>query len=209
MEVSQILVQAAELLLRDQQNHKSQVLAAMCFLLAERYADVLSLLNQLLTPPEHPQEHRAFWLGQLESFRSLYLSDRRRSHVRAVLEQQNKMALVETSRTLVQLNAFFAHVQQGRHEQAWAILDRELQLLPTSRSDLVAKEEAYYKLDPLVQKAFPVLLEGTMQMLHQEQPSSQIGATSFDRMCGHGAVETDSRTRQTPRDSVGVGGYCG
>jgi hypothetical protein len=164
--VAQVLIEAAELLLSDHQKNNERIgLAAMCYMLAERYADVLSLLNQLICPPEQPDDQRSFWLGQLDEFGSRYLSTR--THVVQVLEKHNNMSLVETSRTLVELNAFFLHLKDGRHEQAWAIVDR-LHLLPKTRTDLPAKENAYYDLDPLVQKAFPALLVGAMEMLQAE-----------------------------------------
>ena len=114
-------------------------------MLAERYADLLALLNQLLSPPETPDSQRPFWLTQMDEFRDHYLT--KRTHVVRVLEEQGKMSLAETSRTLVQLNAFFEHVRNQRYEQAWAIINA-FDLLPSSSADMASKERAYHSLAP-------------------------------------------------------------
>jgi len=170
-EITILLGEAAELLLRGEQQEskntdsRSTGLAAMCYMLAERYSDVLSLLNQLLCPPDKPDEQRLFWLGQVEEFRSNFLS--KRTHVVQVLEQQGNLSLVETSRTLVELNAFFVRHREGRSEEAWQIVEG-LQLLPTSETDLTVKEMSYQQRDSLVKACFPAVLQASMEMLHQE-----------------------------------------
>ena len=171
-EIAQILGETADILLQDLRQHsdtdrgqRSLALALMCYMLAERYADLLALLNQLLSPPETPDSQRSFWLTQMDEFRGLYLT--KRTHVVRALEEQGKMSLAETSRTLVQFNTFFEHVRNQQYEQAWAIIDA-FDLLPASSADMAAKERAYHSLAPVVQSSFGAILVSAMEMLHAE-----------------------------------------
>lgn len=169
-EIGLLLGDAAELLLRanspsQQADTRSIGLAAMCYMLAERYADVLALLNQTLCPPDSPDDQRTFWLSQCEEFRSLYLSSR--THVTQVLERQGQLHVAETTRVLIELNSFFRFQRERRHDSAWKVLD-DVQLLPVSRSDLLVKEQAYKALDPLVQQSFPAVMVSCLEMLCQD-----------------------------------------
>ena len=171
-EIESLLSQAAEMLLNNRgaataaSNDRSLGLAVMCYMLAERYADVVGLLNQALCPPDQPDEFRAKWMSELADFRQRYLSSRP-THVLHVLESQGQMAVVETSHILSELNAFFQQYRDGHFEQAWKTV-QALQLLPQSSSDLTAREHTYRQLDPLVQQAFPAVLQACMDMLYRE-----------------------------------------
>jgi hypothetical protein len=133
--------------------------------LAGRYADVLSLLNQLLSPPNEPNESRQFWLEQTKAFHSHYLA--KRTHVLGVLEQDNQLHLIKTSRIMIDLNAFFERLRADQFEEALSISE-SLQLLPASQNDVAAKETAYQGLNILVKQAYPFFLVGAMQTLYSE-----------------------------------------
>jgi nuclear pore complex protein Nup93 len=165
MEVSSILSEAAELLLRERGDRQKTANAIMCFMLAERYGDVLAVLNELLSPPQKPDEDRAFWLTQVQKFHTHYLA--KRTHVLEVLERENKMALIRTSRILVDLNAFERLRSERKSNEAWNIVEG-LNLLPLKNSDLTSMESGYRVLDPLVKQAFPWLIVGATDILFNE-----------------------------------------
>lgn len=166
-EISMLLAEAAEMMLHgsyQQGTSKSDStgLAAMCFMLAGRYRDVVGLLNKMICPPEKAEENRTFWLQQVNDFQAAYLD--KKTQVLVALEKDG-LKLVETNRTLVKLNKFFVAHLQGQFEEAWRIIE-ELNLLPNSQADLGAKERVYQSLDPLIKQSFPALLVASMEMLH-------------------------------------------
>ncbi len=168
-EVSMLLAEAAELMLHgNYQQGTSKThsvgLAAMCYMLAGRYNDVVSLLNQMISPPEKTDENRTFWLQQVKDFRDTYLS--KKTEVSVALERDGTQML-ETNNILVELNKFFIAQQQGQFQEAWSMIDR-LNLLPTAQADLGSKERSYQSLDPLVKQSFPAILVASMEMLHAD-----------------------------------------
>lgn len=172
-EISSILAEAAEQLLRDKGDAQRTGAAAMCYMLAGQYVDVLRLLSQLLSPPDRPDSNRQFWIEQAKSFHKHYLS--KRSHVVEMLEKQKAMSVVKTNEKLLALNEYFGLVQSGRMDEAWAVADR-VGLLPKSPSDLVAKEASYQSLDPLVKEALPALVVAAVETLSREHRRVKVQA---------------------------------
>ena len=68
---------------------------------------------------------------------------------------------------MLELNAFFQHIQERRSRKAWSIAER-LQLLPTSNADVQARASDYQSLDAVVKQAYPALLVGVMDIMHEE-----------------------------------------
>lgn len=121
---------------------------------------------QLLSPPDRPDDDRAFWMEQTESFHTNYTDVP--THVLQVLEEKPQdKATIETSRTLIQLNRFFALLQAGRALEAWQVAE-PLQLWPNNHSDLASKDSGLKRMDPLVRAALPELLVGAVFIMHQE-----------------------------------------
>jgi hypothetical protein len=165
-EITALLGEAADILSSREKGDRQKIgSAAMCFMLAGRYADVLSLLNQLLSPPNEPNEDRQFWLEQTQAFHSHYLA--KRTHVSEVLERDGQRDLVKTSRTMMDLNAFFARLRAEQFQEALSIAE-SLQLLPASQNDVASKETEYQGLNALVKQAYPYFLVGAMETLYSE-----------------------------------------
>lgn len=164
-ERSRILAEASTLLSSDRNHQQRMAVAVMCLVLAERYDDALGLMNELLSPAQSIDRDRAFWMEQVTLFLQQYLD--KRTHVGEVLERENKLSLVRTTRLLLDLNVFFDHVRNGRHDRSFADADR-LHLLPTTDADRKRLEIDYRDMDPLIQKVYPFLLEATMQNLRSE-----------------------------------------
>jgi hypothetical protein len=165
-ELASILVEAADILSASKGDQRKTGHAVKCLMLAERYGDVLSLFNELLSPPNERDKDRKFWLDQVNDFHSNYLS--KRTHVLEVLEREGKAALIRTSRMLVDLNLFFdCYGHGGSEEECWRVAER-LQLLPTSASDRDAKESEYRGMDPLIKESFPAFLVAVMGILRKE-----------------------------------------
>lgn len=179
-EISAVLGEAADILSREKSDRQKLGSAAMCFMLAGRYADVLSLLNQLLSPPNEPNEDRQFWLEQTKAFHSHYLA--KRTHVLDVLEEDNQLYLIKTSRTMIDLNAFFERLRADQFEEALAISEG-LQLLPASQNDVASKETAYQGLNIHIKQAYPFFLVGAMQALYSEHRRIKL-----DRQAGASPV---------------------
>jgi hypothetical protein len=165
-EVSKILVEASIILSAMKGDRHKTGLAVMCLMLAERYGDVLSMLNDLLCPTDKQDGDRQFWIEQVKSFHSHYLE--RRTHVLDVLEREKKDHLIHTSKVLLDLNKFFECLSHGRPEAECSSILEKLRLLPTSTSDRKTKEREYMTMDPLVRDSYPALLVGAMDLLHKE-----------------------------------------
>jgi hypothetical protein len=166
LDVSRVLSEAAELILRAPNvARESKGRAAMCYMLAGQYANVLQLLSRCISPPEQGDDgDREYWIQQASDFRTHYLA--KRTHVLRVLERESP-SVMETISTLLGLNQFYRHMKAGQRDEAWGLLGH-LNLLPTSRPDLLSKQDAYRARDPLVQRAIPALLSTTAASLFQE-----------------------------------------
>lgn len=165
-ELSSILIEAADLLSATKNDQQKTGVALMCLMLAHRYGDVLSMLNELISPANKSDEYRQFWLEQVTMFHKQYLD--KRTHVLEILEREGKTALIRTSRMLVDLNLFFDRLRHGRLDgECWNIAEK-LQLLPKSESDRKVKESAYRELDPLIKDIYPSLLVAAMEILNAD-----------------------------------------
>jgi hypothetical protein len=162
-----ILQEAAELLSRDKSDRQKMGLAAVCYMLAGRFASVVVMLNEMLSPPYQQDENRKYWIEQTESFHTFYLNKKKRTRVMDALEREGKLGLIQTSRTMLEMNAFFEHMRAGRLAEAWAISER-LELLPRSQSDVASMENKYRNLDDSVKRVYPSLLSGAMETLYNE-----------------------------------------
>jgi hypothetical protein len=164
-EISSLLGEAADILLREKSDRQRTGSALMCFMSAGQYADVLSLLNQLLSPPDKVDDNRQFWTEQTQSFHTHYLA--KKTHVRDVLERDNQFDLVKTSGIMLELNTFFERLRVEHYQEALFIADR-LQLLPTSQSAFASKETEYHGYNALVKHAYPAFVVGMMEILYSE-----------------------------------------
>jgi len=162
-----ILVDAADMILAgSKDDDKKTQIAALCLMLAGRYEDVFSLMNEMLSPPDQPDDARKSWLERVESFRTTYID--KRTHVLEVLEREGKQSVVRTNRVLLDLNKFFHRLRSRLHDTETLAIAESLQLLPTSDIDRKAKESEYKNMDPLIQQVYPALLDGAMRILHEE-----------------------------------------
>jgi len=176
-QVSSILVDAAERLRRSGINRRQEEVAVLCYMLAGRYGKVLQMLSQLLSPPDRPDENRAYWLEQTASFHRNYI-DNPTQVLQALNGSDNPQdqAAMGTSRSLVRLNDFFFKLRAGQTKEAWDIVEP---LLPASRSELTTKEGEWKSLDPLVKAALPGVLVGAVHILHQEHRRlKQLGSSA-------------------------------
>jgi hypothetical protein len=166
LDVPRVLSEAAELMLRASNvTRESKGRAAMCYMLAGQYGNVLQLLSHCISPPEQIDDgDREYWIRQANDFRAHYLVAQTR--VFRVLERESP-AVMETMYTLLGLNQYYGKVSGGRRDEACEILSH-LNLLPTSRTDIATKEAAYRAHDPLVQNAIPALLTAAVSNLFQE-----------------------------------------
>lgn len=165
-EVASILTNAASILLRDKGNHSKMSVAVLCFSLAERFADALALMSELLSPPDQEVDaYRAFWLKEVDVFHNNFL--KQRTHVTEVLERENKLSYVTTNQAIIDLNRFFQLRRNGELDKAWPIL-QHLKILPTNQQDLTSKTNEYQQLDWLLKQALPSVIVTTVEMLHAE-----------------------------------------
>jgi hypothetical protein len=171
-EVASILATAGDELFSSAERVKIG-LAAMCYMLAGRFADVLSLLNQVLSPPYKADPDRTFWIEQTENFHTCYLE--KRTQVMKKLETEQKLQSVSTSRTMLNLNKFFKLLNENCFDEAMFVAD-SLNILPISQSDRLSKEREFQFLDPLVKASAPALIVGFVKALHQEHLRLNLGA---------------------------------
>lgn len=163
-ELSIILGDSAEMLLRENGDQQKLGAAAMCYMLAGRYDNVLRLLNDMLCPPNQQDAARMFWIEQTKIFHQLYLE--KNTHVLKVLKLDGKLNLIQTSRYLIDLNIFFQHLNSGQFSDAWN-LARSTKLLPEDRNDIASKQDNYRTvLDETIKRSFPAFLVGVMKSLY-------------------------------------------
>ena len=84
-----------------------------------------------------------------------------------VLEASDSLLLVNTFHILLTLVDFFDRLRMHDFKKATSIIE-SLFLLPLSSDDLQAKVSCYSLMDPTVRKAFPSVLEGVIDALHQQ-----------------------------------------
>jgi Nup93/Nic96 len=162
-ELSSILCEASDLLSASSHDQEKQGRAVMCLMLAERYEDVLSMLNRLIAPANTIDDNRSFWLGQVSLFHTHYINSR--THVMDALERNGKTSAIRTSRLLLDLNLFFDQLRTGNNGPKCLLIAQKTQLLPATESDRKIKESEFHDLDALVQQSMPFLLIGVMEIL--------------------------------------------
>jgi len=209
-EISNILATAAERFLEQSSSSSSSVqtkgMAVMCYMLAGRYADLLALLNQFLSPPHEPDADRSFWIEQTRQFHALYLETR--TQVAYVLESEHQQSAITTSRIMLDLNAFFAMLsQQQTYDRIDGDWERQLtrlaDLLPVSAEDIAVKQRHYQStLDPLVKEALPMFLVGVVEALSRQhsalkqQQLAALRAASHSRPGSLSSVDAATLTKQ-------------
>jgi Nup93/Nic96 len=190
-DIPSILTETAEILSRSNEKQKLSS-AAICFLLAGRYGNVVSLLNKQLCPPEIANEDRQYWIKQTEVFLQQYID--RRSYVLETLERQNEVSLVHTSRALIQLNVFFGKLRDRKYGECLNIID-SLHILPVSSSDMAVKESEYHKLDASLRQAYPAIVVGTMEALHHQYQSLKMEHANISSVARQRLSELQTRAR--------------
>jgi hypothetical protein len=141
--------------------------AAMCYMLAGQYTNVLHLLNQQLSPPDQASADRQFWVEQTLAFHKTYLESSSTRVYQVLKNNEKEWSVVITNKTLLDLNTLFRTMQQQQRID-WEVVNR-LGLLPTSQADLASKESAYHSTwDPLIQQALSSLIMAVVSALYQE-----------------------------------------
>jgi len=197
-ELKKVIANAAEQLLgRDHTNRQTTGSAALCYMLAGRYASVLQLLSEMLSPPDGPDVDRAFWIEQTRSLHEHYFDKPTRAS--SILQQESGgPAALRTSRIMLQLNEFFDLLRSGRFHEAKQLADR-LSILPTCQSDLSSKEAEYCNLNSLIKAALPSLLVGVAQTLLEQQrrlkSDAGFGNSSSSAAARERARELQERAR--------------
>ena len=102
---------------------------------------------------------------QVDSFYIKFLS--KPSYVVDVLEKENRASIIATTRIMLDLNRFFQLLRDGKHEQAWALLERQ-HFLPTSSRDLSSMVNGFPRLDLPLKQALPAVLVAAIEVLHTE-----------------------------------------
>lgn len=204
-DVVALLRDAAEMILRDSHGDDLKMgTAAMCFMLAGRYDNVLRLLCDMLYPPNEDEcgdstttnntstssietsASRQFWMNQTKQFHQFYLE--RRTHVMEVLEREQKLHLIQTSRLMMQLNIFFQLLKATKYFEAWRVAC-ETKLLPVDRNDMSSKQELYRSgLDDTIKRSFPSFLVGAMQSLIQQHTQTKRQQQQMSRSNSDGVA---------------------
>ena len=205
-----LLRDAAEMILRDSHDDDLKMgTAAMCYMLAGRYDSVLRFLCDMLYPPNENESgsktsttaasaSRQFWMDQTKQFHQYYLE--KRTHVMEVLEREQKLHLIQTSRLMMELNVFFQLLKATKYSEAWAVASRT-KLLPVDRNDMTSKQELYRSgLDDTIKRSFPSFLVGAMESLvHQhtqtKKQQQQMARSSGDGVAAQHLVELKNYAR--------------
>lgn len=164
-EVTAVLDEAADFVLRKSMSRSNVELAMKCFMLAGSFEKVLGLLNRVLSPPETPNEDRSFWVQQTKAFHKQFLESR--GQLREKLEQQKNMGVVHVNTGLLKLNDFFAMCRAYHYTEAWNIAE-ELKLVPSTREELLALQSSVDVLDEHMKQAYPAFLVASMEVLHAQ-----------------------------------------
>jgi hypothetical protein len=162
-EIAMILTEAANLLSKTKDDRQKMQGAVLCLLLAERFFEALSLMNQLLSPAHKRDDNRQFWMGQVASFRKEFID--KRTHISDALQRENLDFQIETNRRIYDLNLLFDLVQQDSFDNNCREIVQSLDLLPTSENDCIIKNTQFRDLDPLIKQVFPYLLVAAMKIL--------------------------------------------
>jgi Nup93/Nic96 len=165
-EISLILIEASRILSLSTGEQHKQGQAVMCLMLAERYDDALSMLNNLISPPNIIDDDRSFWKEQVSLFLTHYIN--RRTHVLDIIERCGKVSVIRASRLLMELNSFFDRLRSPGNETECLVIAKKTQLLPETEADRKIKVCEVLELDPLVQASMPFLLIGVMEILKGE-----------------------------------------
>jgi Nup93/Nic96 len=162
-EISLILTEAANLLSKTKDDRQKMQGAVLCLVLAERFFEALSLMNQLLSPAHEQDDNRQFWMGEVASFRKEFID--KRSHISDVLQRENLDFQIETNRRIYDLNLLFDLIRQDNFDNNCREVVQSLDLLPVSENDRIIKDTQFRDLDPLIKQVFPYLLVTAMKIL--------------------------------------------
>mmetsp|Transcript_23730 Transcript_23730/g.65944 ORF Transcript_23730/g.65944 Transcript_23730/m.65944 type:complete len:838 (+) Transcript_23730:274-2787(+) len=190
-EISQILSEAAEILLRENDNQKVMT-AAMCYMLAGKYDGVLWVLNDMLSPPDRQSETRSKWIEQTKGFRSCYLDNR--TQVYTSLERERKLRVVETNKHLMDMNLFFQHLHTQRYSDAWVVAQKT-QLLPMDQRELAAKQDNFRNLEDAIKRCFSSFLVAVMRCLYFQHAETKAMGRARDIVTAQHLKELQAHAR--------------
>eukprot|EP00977_Amphora_coffeiformis_P009182 scaffold2093_cov161-Amphora_coffeaeformis.AAC.12 len=169
-----VLTEAADLCLRNPNDHKKIDYAVACYMLAGRYDSVVDLLNRTLSPPNYPDENRVYWIAQVRGFRELYIN--KRTAVYRQLEKDKKLGLVDAMCMLLDLNEFFENLNKSNYEEALVIV-KKLDMVPSTQTELNYTVRNYReRFDDSIRGCYPDVLLGTMKALYFEHSRGKSNA---------------------------------
>ena len=164
--------------------------------LAERYVALLELLNQELVAQvntDYNSEERQSWKDTAQQFQLWHFSGQR-THVMDVLTKHHKTSLVQTLLIILKLFDFFDALTMQNFQGAWAIVE-DFDLLPTSMTDLQAKETKFRSLDPILNEVFPDIFLGAMKALyHQHEILKHSGIMTITGTVAQRLLELRNRS---------------
>jgi len=138
--------------------------------LAEKYVQLLSLLNQKLATflkDTNTGHEREFWLNASNEFNNWHFNGRRTRAIE-VLEAADRVDLVDVFHTLLKLFDFFNKLMMHDFENATPILD-SLYLFPRSEGEVAAKVQSYNSgKSELLRDIFPSVVLGAMDVVYQQ-----------------------------------------
>ena len=136
--------------------------------LAERYDILFEMLNEKLAAllTADPSGEKSFWIQSSADFDNHHLKGRR-TRVMDVIEQKNKVRLVETFHILMKLFAFFEKSRQHDFKEAGSIVD-QLYILPAGKDEIETKAHGYNSMETPLRNAIPSVLLGAMECLYQQ-----------------------------------------
>jgi hypothetical protein len=179
-EVSSILDTAATMCKKQVEDQHMALRCASLYLLAGKYASLMCLLNELVSPPDDFSEFKVGWAEQSMNFCRQYLE--KRTAVLDSLDQAGKNDLIFSLRTLLQLRVFHKKILEGNFESALQLMMSQIGLLPSSEKQVDEKAANYRTLDRTLQMAFPSAIVGTVNCLYEmfRRFKSDPGSSSSD-----------------------------
>lgn len=161
-EVIQVLSDAADILVAGKYDLKKNGSAVMCFMLAGRFGDVLSIFNKLLSPPNVIDHDKEFWIEQVEQFHRIFLSSR--THVLDTLNRTGRSKLIQTNRLLLEMNRFEKLLSTQKLAEAWQVAN-DLGIIPMAESEMSTKVSLFNEMDDVLKHAIPTFMSGYVDIL--------------------------------------------
>ena len=174
-EITSILVEAADDLLRDGGGGGKQGDAAELLRRAGKYARLITIYNRAMAgglsvagdyddydDGSDRRGHNGFWIRQATRFYEEHLS-RGRTHVVESLEREGQGSVVVTFLLLLRATEFFRLLSLGRYDEGWEVC-RSLNLFPSGEGDMAEKVENFHsRLDTTVKQHLHQIVLGAME----------------------------------------------